>query len=172
MLVLGHIGVTLGIFLLLGFLLPEVRSHIDYRYVAFGAILPDLIDKPIGRVIFAESIANGRIIAHTLVFCFLLFPMGYYLYMSKKDARILIISGASFCHLLEDQMWTQTTTLFWPIFGWDFPYKAGYGGSDYFIAIFARLFSLDLSIFFILELIGLLIVLTMIVISFREKISL
>ncbi len=172
MFILGHIGVTLGIFLLLGFLLPEVRSHIDYRYVAFGALLPDLIDKPIGRVIFAESIANGRIIAHTLVFCFLLFSMGYYFYVSKRDTRILVISGAAFCHLLEDQMWTQATTFFWPIFGWDFPYKAVHGGSDYFFAIFARLFSPDISIFFILELIGLLILVTMIVVSFREKISL
>jgi len=169
MLVLGHIGVTLGIFLLIGFLLPEVRSYIDYRYVTFGALLPDLIDKPIGRVIFAESIANGRIIAHTLVLCLLLFSMGYYLYMTKKDTRILVISGAAFFHLLEDQMWTQATTFFWPVFGWDFPYKPGYGmGIDYLSAMLGQSFSLDVSLFFILELIGLTIIVLMVTINYTK----
>nr|WP_292468287.1 metal-dependent hydrolase [Methanolobus sp.] len=70
MLLLAHIGITIGIFFVIGFLMPAIKPHIKYRYVAFGSLLPDIIDKPIGRFLFADSIANGRIFAHTLVFLF------------------------------------------------------------------------------------------------------
>lgn len=170
MFVFGHIGITIGIFLIAGYLFPRIRPDIDYRYVAFGALLPDIIDKPIGRVLFAESIANGRIIAHTLIFCILLFLLGYYLYNSKVDTRVLIIAGASLCHLLEDLMWTQPTTFFWPVCGWDFPYKGGYGnGAGYLFAMFSKPFSPDLSIFLILEFIGLTIIVLMLILKFRKS---
>ncbi|TGC08311.1 metal-dependent hydrolase [Methanolobus halotolerans] len=170
MLIFGHIGITLGIFFMLGSLFPGIKPHIDYRYVAFGSLLPDLIDKPIGRVILAESVANGRIIAHTLVFCILLFLLGYYFYQSRGDARVIIIAGASFCHLLEDQMWTEPTTFFWPMFGWSFPYKASYGSSiDYSLEMLSRSLSADFFQFFSLELIGFIVILLIIVISLWKK---
>ncbi|MDW7731243.1 MAG: metal-dependent hydrolase [Methanolobus sp.] len=170
MLIFGHIGITLGIFLLVGFLFPGIKPHIDYRYVAFGSLLPDLIDKPIGRVLFAESIANGRIFAHTLTFCILLFLMGYYIYKSKEDARIIIISGAAFCHLLEDWMWTQPITFFWPMFGWSFPYGTPYRGVlDYLLTVFSRSFSPDFSLVLSFEFIGFIVILLIVVINFWKK---
>jgi hypothetical protein len=73
MLLSGHPGISLGIFFGLVFFIPRMRTIIDPKYLAIGAILPDLIDKPIGSIIFASIISNGRIIGHTLLFsCFFL----------------------------------------------------------------------------------------------------
>ena len=40
----------------------------DLRVLAFGAVLPDLIDKPIGSILFTDYYGTGRIYAHTLLF--------------------------------------------------------------------------------------------------------
>jgi len=42
---LGHLGIGLGLAWLLSWRSP---MRIDYRLVLFGALLPDLIDKPLG----------------------------------------------------------------------------------------------------------------------------
>ncbi len=170
MLIFGHIGITLGIFLMLGFLMPDIRSRIDLRYIAFGSLLPDIIDKPIGRVLFAESIANGRIIAHTLIFAILLLLIGYYFYKSREDPRFAMISVASFCHLLEDQMWTEPDTFYWPLFGWHFPYDPSYGGGvDYLLTMLSGSFSLDFSNFLNFEFVGFIVIVLVIINSFRKK---
>jgi hypothetical protein len=76
MFIFGHIGITLGIaFIIFQFVLPRIGirlKKINYLFVALGAILPDLIDKPIGRILLGESVANGRLFGHTLLFILLL----------------------------------------------------------------------------------------------------
>ena len=42
--------------------------NMDLRFVALGAILPNLVDKPIGSLLFWDHFRNGRIYAHALVF--------------------------------------------------------------------------------------------------------
>jgi hypothetical protein len=121
MFLFGHIGVTLGIFFSLAILAPRLRIIIDPMFLAIGALIPDLIDKPLGRIIFAHSIANGRIIGHTLFFSIFIFMIGLYLYEKKTDLRVLSLATGSFFHLIEDQMWNTPKTLFWPIFGLHFP---------------------------------------------------
>lgn len=41
-----------------------------------GAILPDLIDKPVGEIILSQSRSNGRLFAHMLLFAFILLFIG------------------------------------------------------------------------------------------------
>ena len=76
MLLFGHIGITPGIaFILFQFVLPRIgirSKKINYLFIALGAILLDLIDKPIGRILLGESVANGRLFGHTLLFVLLL----------------------------------------------------------------------------------------------------
>ena len=84
MLLLGHIGVTLGLFFVIELFLPRLKTIIDPKFLAIGAILPDLIDKPIGMVIFASTITTGRMIGHTLLFSLLFFLLGLYSYEKKK----------------------------------------------------------------------------------------
>lgn len=158
MFLLGHLGVTIGIFFILQRLVPEIRGRINYWYVAFGALLPDIIDKLIGRVLFPYSIASGRLIAHTLVFSFLLSLAGYYLYRRRGEMRILFIAGASFLHLLEDSMWTEPAVLLWPLLGLTFPKGTPDDWLDYFLIMTMKSYMPSLSYDFISEVIGFIII--------------
>ena len=121
MLLFGHLGITLGAFIGIGRLIPRLKSLIDLRYLAIGALLPDLIDKPIGKVIFASTFANGFIIGHTLLFSCLLVLAGIYLYQKRRDIRVFTLASGCFFHILKDQVWRQPQTFLWPLLGWSFP---------------------------------------------------
>jgi len=121
MFLFGHIDVTLGVFFGLDTFIPQLKMIIDPKYLVIGALLPDLIDKPLGRVIFASTIANGRIVGHTLLFSIFIFLMGLYLYEKRRDVRVFSLAIGSFFHLMEDQMWKTPKTLFWPLLGLRFP---------------------------------------------------
>lgn len=139
MLLFGHLGITLGIFFGLGVFVPRLRTIIDPRYLAIGALLPDLIDKPLGRVIFASTLENGRIIGHTLLFSFLVFLIGLYFYDKSKNGIGLALASGSFFHLFEDQMWVQPQSFFWPLLGLSFPKDStDYTGMEYFLVMLER----------------------------------
>jgi hypothetical protein len=156
MFIFGHIGITLGIFYLLNHLSSKNDFWVKVPWIAIGALLPDFIDKPLGRVILAETIGSGRIFAHTLLFGLLLGLVGYYLYSQGKP-ELLIIAGASFCHLLEDQMWDTPEVLFWPLLGWGFP-KDTISGSfiEYLVIIFNRSYNSGFTEALLSEIVGLL----------------
>lgn len=105
MLLFGHIGLTLGI---LYFLHLLTRRNFSYPLIIIGSILPDLIDKPLGRVIL--PLGSGRLIGHTLIFFMVLVLIGLF-------RGILVLALASALHLLEDRMWEQPAILLWPILG-------------------------------------------------------
>ena len=67
-----------------------------FAYIAFGSVLPDLIDKPLGFLIY-HSFGNGRLIAHTLLFNVSLLAICLYL-----DKDYWLIGVASMLHLVED----------------------------------------------------------------------
>lgn len=92
-------------------------KSIDYRLVIAGALLPDIIDKPIGTAFFS----NGRIFGHSLLFAIILLGIGVLLYRGKGRTGMLVLSLGSTGHLILDQMWQNSHTLFWPLFGWSFP---------------------------------------------------
>jgi len=98
---------------------PEKR-HIDYRFILLGSIFPDIVDKPLGMLIFSGVIANGRIYTHTLLVNLVLLFMGMYL-LKRKGANFLAFSLASCFHLVLDEMWLDLQTLLWPLYGWGFP---------------------------------------------------
>ncbi|KKH95419.1 hypothetical protein EO95_08815 [Methanosarcina sp. 1.H.T.1A.1] len=144
MLLFGHLGITLGIFFGLGIFIPRLRTIIDPRYLAIGAILPDLIDKPIGEVIFASTFASGRIICHTLLFSLLLFLIGLYMYEKRRDIRGLSLTSGTFFHLFEDQMVLNPLTFFWPLFGWSFPRNSmDYIGLEHLMEMLEKSFHLE-----------------------------
>lgn len=144
MLLFGHLGVTLGIFFGLGIFIPRLRTLIDPRYLAIGAILPDLIDKPVGEVIFASTFSSGRIIGHTLLFSLLLFLIGLYVYEKRRDIRGLSLTSGSFLHLFEDQMGADPQTFFWPLFGWSFPRDSrDYIGLEHLMQMLMESFHLE-----------------------------
>ncbi len=153
MLLLGHVGITVGAAKLLRELharrsLPGQRAprtqmaevtapatsnpsnssslssrvsvslkSIDYRLVIAGALLPDIIDKPIGTAFFN----NGRIFGHSLLLAIILLGIGVLLYRGKGRTGMLVLALGSTGHLILDQMWQNSHTLFWPFGGWSFP---------------------------------------------------
>lgn len=105
MLLFGHTGITLGVFLLTSFL---TKRSLGYQWVFVGSILPDIIDKPLGRVLL--PLGSGRLIGHSMSFLLILFLICLW----RRD---LILPFASALHLIEDRMWLQPVILFWPLLG-------------------------------------------------------
>lgn len=154
----GHIGITLGVFYSLSRLSLKNNFAAAVPYIIVGSLLPDIIDKPLGRIIFAEAIGSGRIFSHTLFFVTILGLAGYYLYLQGQP-NLLIIAAASFCHLLEDNMWDSPEVLFWPLLGWEFPRDAIFGNFiEYLMLILNRSYTVAFTEVFISEIIGLLII--------------
>jgi membrane-bound metal-dependent hydrolase YbcI (DUF457 family) len=159
MLLFGHLGITLGIYFGLRVFVPRLRTIIDPRYLAIGALLPDLIDKPLGRVIFASTFENGRIIGHTLLLSFIFFLIGLYFYNKRRDIIVLSLASGSFFHLMVDQMWARPKTLFWPFFGLSFPKdRTDYTGIEYLFKMLRQSFEPGLSNAFIPEIIGMVVI--------------
>jgi membrane-bound metal-dependent hydrolase YbcI (DUF457 family) len=169
MLLFGHLGFTLGIVLGLGIIIPRLRTLIDPKYLIIGALLPDLIDKPIGRIIFSSTIANGRIIGHTLFFALLLILIGLYMYEKNKDKRALTLGIGSFFHILEDQMWAQPKTFFWPLLGLSFPKDfTRYSGMEFLLRMLEGSFEPEFSLSFITEILGAGIIVIFIIYWFKK----
>lgn len=158
MFLFGHIGITLGIFYYLSRFSSKNSFPAAVPYILLGSLLPDIIDKPLGRIIFAETIGSGRIFAHTLLFVTMLGIAGYLLYR-QGQSNLLIITAATFCHLLEDKMWNSLIVFLWPLLGWGFPRDQISGGFlEYLMLIFNRSYTVAFSEVFISEMIGLLII--------------
>jgi hypothetical protein len=140
MLLFGHVGVTLGIFYGLSFFIPQLGTIIDPAYLVIGSLLPDLIDKPLGTLIFPSAIANGRMITHTLLFSVTLSLLGIYLYVKIGDIRVFTLAAGSISHLVEDKMWKAPRTLFWPLIGWRFRKSPRHTGLKYLLRLFKSSF--------------------------------
>ena len=94
----------------------------DLRVLAFGAVLPDLIDKPIGTILFTDYFETGRIYAHTLLFAVVLLfgVMALTRRGSAARKRWMALPIGVFFHLLLD-MPLDAETLWWPVLGLEFP---------------------------------------------------
>ena len=81
MLVFAHLGLTLAA--------ANLSRRFDFRpdlaFVGIGSLLPDMIDKPLGYMIYG-SMATGRIYAHTLLFLLILATIAAAL-RSRTSAR-------------------------------------------------------------------------------------
>ncbi|HAU30894.1 MAG TPA: metal-dependent hydrolase [Desulfotomaculum sp.] len=126
MLLLAHLGITFAAarglekaVVYRGF--RKAPELIDYRLVLVGSMLPDIIDKPLGSLIFRESIGTGRIYCHTLLFFLLLLGLGMLFWYKLKRPGFLTLAGGSFAHYVLDGMWMLPSTFFWPAYGWGFP---------------------------------------------------
>ncbi|MFN2610436.1 MAG: metal-dependent hydrolase [Actinomycetota bacterium] len=97
------------------------RRRIDYRVVMLGSLLPDLIDKPIGRIFFAGRFQASRLYGHTFLFVVVLVLGIQFLLRGETARRWFILPIAALLHLALDAMWSHPITLFWPLFGTRFP---------------------------------------------------
>lgn len=124
------VGVTCAvIFVTLG------RRRIDYRVVILGSLLPDLIDKPLGRILIPR-LETSHVVGHTLLLSLTLL-FGIQLFMRGDRARRwFVLPMAVMIHLALDGMWNEPRVLYWPLFGLQFPpFHVG----SYWLFVLARL---------------------------------
>jgi membrane-bound metal-dependent hydrolase YbcI (DUF457 family) len=108
------VGIIIGVILSLYF-----RDNYLILACALGSVLPDLIDKPVGILLFADTIGYGQIYCHTLLFAGLVFIialLGYSLY-PRIGLLILGLAVGIFSHQLLDAMWFKPVNWFWPTQG-------------------------------------------------------
>ncbi len=130
MLLFAHIGLTLAFAEMMrraaGLRLPIVP-------LAIGSMLPDLIDKPLGYVLYGTP-AMGRIYAHTFLFLLLLFV----LMVSLENRLILAIFFGVLSHLALDTIWRSPKIFLWPLLG-GFPVVDSIGVLGYLQALISAL---------------------------------
>jgi hypothetical protein len=98
-----------------------LAERIDIRILLIGSLLPDIIDKPIGRFFFRDTFNNGQIYGHTLLFLIVLIAGGLILYLTRRKNWLLVLAFGTLFHLILDVMWTSPRTFFWPLYGFSFP---------------------------------------------------
>lgn len=108
---LGHVGIPI----LLAYEGLRWRA-LDLRWIAAGALLPDLLDK---GVLWALGTGTGKAIGHSLVFTLVLAAAAW---RAGGAARLVLASLAlgTGSHLVLDAMWVEHDALLWPLLGWRF----------------------------------------------------
>lgn len=81
----------------------------DYRFVAVGALLPDLIDAPLGH----------RGAAHTLVFAVAVLVVVMLVTTNRRvlRKRLIALPVGLLAHLVLDAVFAQQALFWWPAFG-------------------------------------------------------
>ena len=103
-----------------------VLRQIDYRLVALGSLLPDLVDRA-QRAGFRvrRSSPDQHFLGHTLLLNVPLLVAGIYFLRRYGDGRLLSLGAAAMTHLLVDPVIRSPETLLWPLFGLEFPAARG-----------------------------------------------
>ena len=104
--------------LVIGYALGD---RFDNRFVvlacAVGAVLPDLVDKPLGHLILGEEIGNGRIFLHTLLFLLIAVTIGLCALLRKRSPHLVALGVGVGSHQVLDLMWEQPREWFYPLLG-------------------------------------------------------
>ena len=103
---------------------------IDYRFIVLGALLPDIIDKPLGLILL-PGLGNGRTILHTLLFLLCTLLAAFVIYRRQRVLWGFYITFGVLMHFLMDAIWNDPVTFCWPFLG---PFAA-YPGTTFFLAL-------------------------------------
>ncbi len=92
--------------------------------MALGALLPDLIDKPLTWFLFPNTFNDDHIFGHALLLPLSLLLLGLF-FAHRGDARPFLVGAGALAHLLVDPVVLYPQTLFWPLLGLEFPDAKG-----------------------------------------------
>lgn len=95
----------------------------DLRWLMVGALAPDLVDMPIGALIWAGTFSSGEIFAHSLAVTTVVGVAVLLLTRRGSTARgnLMVMMVGWLIHLLADGIWLEPRILWWPFWGWSFP---------------------------------------------------
>jgi hypothetical protein len=114
--ILFHGGLTM----LIVWFVMRGNTRVDYRIVFLAALLPDAIDKPIGRILFRSKFGTGRLWMHTLLVNLALFCVVFFL-RGRIKRQFVLVPISSLLHIAEDAVWSTPKVFWWPLFGTVFP---------------------------------------------------
>ena len=110
-----HVGATIA------FVRYAFRDrNMDLRFLALGAVLPDVIDTPIGALGWS-SFETVRLWSHGIIAASL--AMVAVLILTRRGPsrkRWMLVAVGIMMHLLLDAMWNEPATLWWPFLGSEF----------------------------------------------------
>jgi membrane-bound metal-dependent hydrolase YbcI (DUF457 family) len=89
----------------------------DLRFLALGAVLPDLIDLPTA-IVWWDAFGSVRLAAHSITFGALV--MVAVLVLTRRGPlrkRWMLLAVGVLLHLALDAMWQAPETLWWPFLG-------------------------------------------------------
>ena len=93
---------------------------VDIRFLFLGVVLPDLIDLPLGTLVFADQYSTSQLWAHSLSTATVYMTAVLLLTRRGRKRRAYMAVGVAWLlHLLLDGMWADPEVFFWPFFGWD-----------------------------------------------------
>jgi len=104
MLLFAHVGLTLAT--------ARLNNRLDLLFLALGSMIPDIVDKPLGLLVFGTP-NMGRTFAHTLLFLIILTAIS----LRLQDMRCVSLTWGVLVHLILDSMWSSPVILLWPILG-------------------------------------------------------
>jgi inner membrane protein len=167
MYLLAHTGITLGAARVVEEAVNRPWFRVDYRFILLGSLLPDIVDKPLGIIIFPEAIANGRTILHTLIFLVMTILMGVFIYRWKNALWGFFIAFGVLMHFTMDAMWTDPVTLYWPLIQ---PFFEKHPGIEFFNILRSWVYTLQIEPrIFLPELAGLVILFVFAIRVIKEK---
>ena len=101
---------------LLGLVFLEITG--DRRAVPVcvaGALLPDILDKPLALIV--PALGSGRTIGHCLLFVLVLSFLALILYKYRHTLLGVAFVAGIFLHQVFDSMWETLQTWLFPVFG-------------------------------------------------------
>ena len=143
MLIMGHLIIGL----IIGFILYEIfHARTLIVFCAIGSVLPDLVDKGLGHIIFSASLDNGRIFFHSLGMVLLFAVVGLIVWNYYRSFAFLVVGFGVLLHQLADVMWTSPVTWYYPLLG---SYPVDFAPDNFEQAILTEHTSVTEWIFFI-----------------------
>lgn len=99
-----------------------LMGRIDYRLVAVGSLLPDLVDKPLVWFILRDSDLGGHHVGHSLLFSLILLAVGLAVAV-RGDNRMLLIAFGAITHTVFDSVTHVPWSLLYPLVELDVPHS-------------------------------------------------
>jgi inner membrane protein len=106
MMIFGHLGIAMGIVKVCDYTISRISKkdlQLNYKVVAIGALLPDLIDKPIVEFIYGLKNHDSHIFAHAPAFSVMFLVLGLILLLIRKNSAVLMLGIATLLHQLLDK---------------------------------------------------------------------
>ncbi len=108
-------------------------DRMDLRLLLVGALLPDIIDTPVGLAGFG-TFGGVRLFSHTILFATaVMMVVVLATRRGRPRKRWMPLAIGILTHLLLDAMWLDSETLLWPFLGLDFA-ASGFGSAGELVA--------------------------------------